>query len=75
MAGHDHRRRILAVEGLLLGNPKGLSMKQILDKLERYYDISADRKAIYQDLYALSYFYDVQQLRIGNTTVYTINKL
>lgn len=75
MTGHDHRRRILAVEGLLLNNPKGLSMKQILDKLDYYYDISARRQAIYSDICALTEFYDVQQLRIGNTTVYKINQL
>lgn len=76
MAGnHDHRKRILAVEGMLLDNPKGLSMKQILNKLDYYYDISVRRQAIYSDICTLTEFYDVQQIRIGHTTIYTIKQL
>ena len=56
----DTKVRILAVNKLLHEYPNGLSIKEILDKLHNIYNISANRKTIYDDLNAITYYCDLQ---------------
>lgn len=62
---NNPRLRILLVEKVLLENPEGLSMAQILCYLHQHF-IKAERKSIYTDLQALSYLYDVQYSKKQN---------
>ena len=59
MKCQENKLRLLLVEHMLLGNPQGLSMKQIISRLQQH-NITSERKAIYGDLIALNYIYDVQ---------------
>jgi hypothetical protein len=56
----DTKLRILAVNKLLHEYPNGLSIKEILDKLHNIYNISADRKSIYDNLNTITYFCNLQ---------------
>ena len=55
--GSDIRIRLLAVERIIGKRP--ITMTQILNRLECEYNISADRKTIYQDIAALTLFMPV----------------
>ncbi len=70
----DSRLRILAVEKILLDNPQGKSLKQIINALECLYDIKADRKRLYIDFAALTFFHNLQTYRKGNTVIYKIKE-
>ena len=52
--------RLLAVNKLLHDNPDGLSMKEIIRKLDCLYKIKGERKAIYSDLNTITYFCNLQ---------------
>lgn len=67
--------RLLAVEQILLNNHYGISLKSIKDILDYRFEIKSDRKAIYDDIYALSRFYDVQMIARGNTVIYKMEAL
>lgn len=53
-SGAETRVRLLAVERIIGKTP--VTLPQILDRLEWEYDITADRKTIYQDIAALTLF-------------------
>lgn len=52
--GSETRVRLLAVERMICKIPQ--TVTQIIDRLECEYDITADRKTIYQDIAALTLF-------------------
>lgn len=56
---NNTRLRVLLLEKVLLEHPEGLSMTEILCYLHQHF-IKVERKAIYTDLQALNYLYDVQ---------------
>ena len=62
---NNSRLRLLLVEKALLDNPEGLKMSEIISYLQQH-DLTAERKTILQDLYALNYLYDVQYTRCGH---------
>ena len=70
----DSRLRILAVEKILLDNPQGKSVAQIINALECLYQIKADRKTLYADFAALTFFHNLQTYRKGNTVIYQIKE-
>ena len=55
--------RILAVERIIQDNPQGITVKQIIEKLDNYYGITADRKTIYRNIAALTRFMPIYQTR------------
>ena len=68
--------RILAVERMLKqASDGGLSVKEILSKLQLRYGIETDRKQIYGDLCELNYFYDIQLNRKNNKFKYILSEL
>lgn len=68
--------RILAVERMLKSaSGEGLSMQEILSKLQLRYGIETDRRQIYGDLCELNYFYDIQLNRKNNKFKYTLSEL
>ena len=57
----DTRQRLLAVERILLTTEQPLSVNDILAKLQCRYDIDARRSAIYNDIAALTLYYDIEK--------------
>lgn len=57
----DTRQRLLAVERILLTAKQPLSINDILTKLQRRYDIDASQSAIYNDIAALTLYYDIEK--------------
>ncbi len=57
----DTRQRLLAVERILLTAEQPLSVNDILAKLQRRYDIDASQSAIYNDIAALTLYYDIEK--------------
>ncbi len=55
--------RLLAVEQIL--NEKPLNASEIIDVLEKKYNVTADRKSIYDDIAVLTRFYNVQVNKRG----------
>lgn len=55
MAREDSKIRLLAVERMLLGG-RPISTAQILRRLELEYDITADRKTVYDDIRTIDLF-------------------
>ena len=53
------RLRLLLVEKVLLDNPDGLTMNEIMCYLHQH-NLTAKRQTVYDDLTALNYLYDVQ---------------
>ena len=64
--------RILALENILKNHPSGLTIKQIKSILYMQYGISVDRKTLYDDLAAITRFYNLQVLGASNKTAYKI---
>lgn len=50
----DNRERLLAVERILTGANKPMTIQQIIDELERRFDMTANRKAIMGDISAIT---------------------
>lgn len=69
---NNSRLRVLLVEKVLLENPGGVSMAQILSYLHQHF-IKVERKTIYADLQALNYLYNVQYNRKKNC--FTLKRL
>lgn len=62
----DTKVRILALERILMGAQKPLKSDEIIDKLNKRYHISANRKTIYDDIAVLTAFENVQyKHRVG----------
>lgn len=57
----DTRQRLLAVERILLTAEQPLSVNDILAKLQRRYDIDASQSAVYNDIAALTLYYDIEK--------------
>ena len=66
----EPKLRILIIERML--SKDGITVKQIIEKLEKNYNITAKRRTIYDDLNVLSFFYPIVQQRKGSTTVYIL---
>jgi hypothetical protein len=68
--------RILAVERMLKqASDEGLSVKEILSKLQLRYGIETDRRQIYGDLYELNLFYNIQIIHYGWNYKYVLSEL
>jgi hypothetical protein len=69
-----HLEKIIAVERILQRYPKGITMKQIIDKLYDEYGITADRRGIYNDIYVLTRFMPIYTERRGYLTFYCLQR-
>ena len=65
------KERILAVERILLSR-RSVTTRQILDDLERNYDIRADRKSIYDDIAALTRHLNIRLIGGGSARKYIV---
>ena len=63
--GNDTKARILALERILMGAKKPLKCDEIIEKLNKQYNISANRKTIYDDIAVLTCFVNVKHWRHG----------
>ena len=61
----DTKVRILALERILMGARKPLKCDEIIEKLNKRYHISANRKTIYDDIAVLTCFEKVKYWRHG----------
>ena len=59
----DTKARILALERILMGAKKPLKCDEIIEKLNKQYNISANRKTIYDDIAVLTCFVNVKHWR------------
>ena len=66
--------KILAVERILQRNPNGITVRQIIDKLENEYGITAKRKSIYANICCLTRFMPIFMEKKGNKTFYCIQR-
>ena len=72
MKTSDLKIRLIAVEKLLRDNPKGLTVKQILSYLELQFNITAERKTIYDDINVLTLLYDIQKIQKGHKIIWVM---
>lgn len=74
MAGRgDIKTRLLAVERMFqTGRP--LNARMIINKLDMEYDIRAERKAIYDDIAALTMFLPIDIVELGGRKYYQLTK-
>ena len=63
--GNDTKVRILALERILTGAKKSLKCDEIIEKLNKQYHISANRKTIYDDIAVLTCFEKIKHWRHG----------
>jgi hypothetical protein len=69
---NDCQYKVLAVERILQDNPCGVTVKQIIEKLDYEYGVKAERKAIYHNLYVLGWFFAIEKKRNGHEHIYYI---
>lgn len=65
---NDSKITILAINNMLSETP--ISLKQIQDRLFEDYNITAERKTIYRDIWAITLFRNIQMKKQSRTTVY-----
>lgn len=68
----DNRLRLLAIERIVKENPNGVTVKMILNVLKSRYDIDTERKTVYSDLAALTYFLPIKKEHFGKTQIYKL---
>lgn len=69
----DTKRRVLAVYRILKVNNM-LTLREIKSRLSSYYQIDVSRKALYDDLYAITEFDFVEMKKIGGKVYYYLSK-
>lgn len=74
MSKGDCQYKILAVERILQDNPNGVTVKQIIEKLEYEYGVTAERKAIYQNIDVLGWFLPINVRKNGRANMYYIER-
>lgn len=74
MPGRDCLGKILAVERIIKDNPYGITTNEIIEKLDNYYGIRAERKSIYENIAVLTRFMPINTFRAGTKIVYYLEK-
>ena len=72
MKSSETKIRLLATEKLLRDNPQGMTLKQIVAYLDLQFNISVERKTVYDDVHCLTLLYDVQIIRKNGKTIYVM---
>lgn len=70
MSGTNYLERILAVERIVQASPNGITVKQIIEKLEKNYGITAERKSIYNIIAELTKFMPINTKKVNHTSIY-----
>lgn len=70
MSGTNYLERILAVERIVQASPNGITVKQIIEKLEKNYGIAAERKSIYNVINELTKFMPINTKKVNHTSIY-----
>lgn len=68
--GTEHLMKILAVERIIQDNPHGITIRQIIDKLDNLYGIKSERKSIYINIDVLTYFMPIDCEKVGYKNKY-----
>ena len=74
MGNPDVCLKILAVERILKNNPQGVTIKQIIEKLDNHYGIKAERKSILRNIATLTRFMPIYEYRDGTKVMYCLEK-
>lgn len=70
----DSKYIVLAVERILQDNSNGVSVKEIIRKLEYEYGVNAERRTIYNNIDVLGWFFIIKKKRCGKEHLYCIEK-
>lgn len=71
MYDRNMKLRLLAVERIL--STKKISVQEIIARLKKQYNITANRKTIYDDLNCLTYYLPIVQEQKGRTYLYFLD--
>lgn len=74
MPGRDSLGKILAVERIIQDNPYGITTNEIIDKLDNYYGIKAERKSIYENIAVLTRFMPINVFRANGKYFYCLEE-
>lgn len=74
MSKDDCQYKILAVERILQDNPNGVTVKQIIEKLDYEYGVTAERKAIYRNIDVLGWFLPINVRKNGSANIYYVER-
>ena len=66
--------KIIAVEHILLANPNGITCKEIIEKLDNVYGITAERKSIHSNISVLTRFLPIFTRKQGYSTLYYLQR-
>ena len=75
MSNNQPQYKILAIERILQDNPDGVTVKQIIEKLEYEYGVTAERKAIFRNIDVLGWFLPIRIKKNRKTNIYYIADL
>jgi hypothetical protein len=70
----DYLGKIIALEHILQSSPNGVTMPQILDRLDNEYGITADRKSIYNNINVLTRFMPIYTEKRQNKFFYCLQR-
>lgn len=70
MSGANSLEKILAVERIIQASPNGITVKQIIEKLEKTYGITAERKSLYSNIAELTKFMPINTKKVNHTSIY-----
>lgn len=74
MANKDTNKVRLIVEFLMLQNNDMVATREMIDSLNRRWDIDVDRKTIYADIAEIDRVVPVYQIRDGRSVKWTIRR-
>lgn len=74
MANKDTNKVRLIVEFLMLQNNDMVATREMVDRLNRRWDIDVDRKTIYADIAAIDRVVPVYQVRDGRSVKWTLRR-
>ena len=70
----DTKMRILALERIFLNATHKLTLPEIQEKLRGQYGITVERKSLYDDIAALTYFWNIKTEKSNSKFFYYLQK-
>lgn len=70
----DCLSKILAVERIIQDNPYGITTNEIIEKLDNYYGIRAERKSIYENITVLTRFMPINVFKANGKNFYCLEE-
>lgn len=74
MANKDTNKVRLIVEFLMLQNNETVTTQEMIDRLDRRWEIDVDRKTIYADIAEIDRVVPVYQVRDGRSVKWTLRR-